>query len=90
MIPLLTSAGTLLAVWLSRRNVRLSWKVSLVNQALWLVFIITNEAWGFLPLTVALSGMFADHLWRTREGADRRLTSADLVPHHRTITAVAG
>ncbi len=75
MIPLLTSAITLLAVWLSGRNVRLSWKVSLVNQAVWLVFIITNRAWGFLPLTVALSGMFADHLWRTRGAAGPRLTT---------------
>ena len=67
MIPWITSAGTLLAVWLSGRNLRLSWKVSLVNQALWLVFIVTYDAWGLLPLTLALAAIFSRHLWRTRD-----------------------
>jgi hypothetical protein len=66
MIPWITSAATLVAVWLNGRNVRLSWKISLLNQAIWLVFIVTYDAWGLLPLTLALSGMFARHLWRTR------------------------
>ena len=72
MISWITSAGTLLAVWLTARNVRLSWKVSLVNQALWLVFIVSYDAWGLLPLTLALSGVFIHHLWTTRERDSRR------------------
>ncbi len=68
MIPWIASAGTLLAVWLSGRNLRLSWKVSLLNQAVWLVFIVAYKAWGLLPLTLALAGIFARHLWRTRDG----------------------
>jgi hypothetical protein len=67
VIPWITSAGTLWAVWLSGRNLRLSWKVSLVNQAVWLAFIVTYDAWGLLPLTLGLSGIFARHLWRTRD-----------------------
>lgn len=66
MIPWITSAVTLLAVWLNGRNVRLSWKISLLNQAVWLVFIVTYNAWGLLPLTLTLSAIFAHHLWRTR------------------------
>ncbi len=31
----------------------LSWKVSLANQAVWLVFILSYDAWGLLPLTLA-------------------------------------
>ena len=69
MIPWVTSAGTLLAVWLNGRNARLSWKVSLLNQAVWFGFIVTYDAWGLLPLTLALSAIFVDHLWRTREVA---------------------
>ncbi len=72
MISWVTSAGTLLAVWLTGRNLRLSWKVSLVNQGIWLVFIITYDAWGLLPLTLALSGIFSHHLWRTREALPQR------------------
>ena len=67
MIPWITSAGTLLAVWLTGRNLRLSWKVSLANQGMWLVFIISYKAWGLLPLTLALAGIFARHLWTTRD-----------------------
>jgi hypothetical protein len=52
------------AVWLNGRNVRLSWKVSLANQALWLVFIVAFGAWGLLPLTVSLAAVFARHLTR--------------------------
>lgn len=69
MIAWVTSAVTLLAVWLSGRNLRLSWKVSLGNQALWLAFIITSRAWGLLPLCAALTVLFGRHLWRTRAGA---------------------
>ncbi len=46
-----------------------------MNQAIWLVFIVTYKAWGLLPLTLALSGIFTRHLWRTREGS-RPVTSA--------------
>ena len=73
MIPWITSAATLLAVWLNGRNVRLSWKISLLNQAIWLVFIVTYDAWGLLPLTLALSAIFARHLRRTRCASGRRL-----------------
>ena len=73
MIPWVTSAATLLAVWLNGRNVRLSWKVSLLNQAIWLVFIVTYDAWGLLPLTLALSAIFARHLRRTRSTSGPKL-----------------
>ena len=60
-LPWVTSANTLWAVWLNGRNVRLSWKVSLANQALWLVFIVAFGAWGLLPLTLSLAAVFARH-----------------------------
>lgn len=66
LLPYLTSVVTLFAVWLSAKNLRLSWKVSLGNQGLWLLFIVTFGAWGLLPLCGALTGLFARNLWRTR------------------------
>ncbi len=83
MIPWITSAVTLVAVWLNGRNVRLSWKVSLGNQAIWLVFIATYGAWGLLPLTLGLSGIFARHLWRTRDGATGRSLNEAVEPPRR-------
>ena len=47
---------------LSGHNLRLSWRVSLANQALWLGFIVASGTWGLLPLTLSLSAMFASHL----------------------------
>ena len=64
MLPWLTSAMTLWAVWLSGHNLRLSWRVSLASQALWLGFIVASGTWGLLPLTLSLSAMFASHLAR--------------------------
>lgn len=63
-LSLITSATTLFAVWVSARSVRLSWKVSLANQAVWFLFIATFDAWGLLPLNLALAGMFAFNLRR--------------------------
>ncbi len=64
VLPWVTSVITLWAVWLSGNNLRLSWKVSLANQALWLVFIVAFRAWGLLPLTLSLAAVFARHLTR--------------------------
>ncbi|MFP5319772.1 MAG: hypothetical protein ACLGI2_15950 [Acidimicrobiia bacterium] len=64
ILPWLTSAMTLWAVWLSGHNLRLSWKVSLANQALWFGFIVASGAWGLLPLTLSLAAVFARHLAR--------------------------
>ncbi len=64
ILPWVTSATTLWAVWLNGHNVRLSWKVSLANQAFWLVFIVAFRAWGLLPLTLSLAAVFTRHLTR--------------------------
>lgn len=66
MIAWACSAITLLSVWLTGHNLRLSWKVSLANQALWLILTVQNETWGLLPLTLSLTLIFSRHLWRTR------------------------
>ncbi|MDQ4096315.1 MAG: hypothetical protein M3144_00380 [Actinomycetota bacterium] len=78
VLPWVTSAMTLWAVWLSGHNLRLSWKVSLANQALWLEFIVASGAWGLLPLTLSLAAMFASHLARPpRSNVGVRLESED-------------
>jgi hypothetical protein len=79
-LPWVTSANTLWAVWLNGRNVRLSWKVSLANQALWLVFIVAFGAWGLLPLTLSLAAVFARHLTRRPKPAPAGGTSSQCAP----------
>jgi hypothetical protein len=79
-LPWVTSANTLWAVWLNGRNVRLSWKVSLANQALWLVFIVAFGAWGLLPLTLSLAAVFASHLTRPQNSAPAGGTPSECAP----------
>ena len=73
ILPWLTSAMTLWAVWLSGHNLRLSWKVSLTNQTLWCAFIVTSGAWGLLPLTLSLAAIFARHLARPLTAPGRQV-----------------
>jgi len=45
-----------------------AWLLGLGNQVIWLLFIVSFEAWGLLPLTVGLTGMFLrNHLRWQRE-----------------------
>ena len=66
MLPWATSAGTLLGMWLVGQKRSVGWVVGLVNQALWVTFAIMFEAWGLLPLTVALIFIYTKALlaWR--------------------------
>ena len=80
ILPWVTSANTLWAVWLNGHNVRLSWKVSLANQALWLIFIVAFGAWGLLPLTLLLAAVFARHLTRSPKPAPTAGTSRQSAP----------
>jgi hypothetical protein len=68
-IPWLTSAGTLLGIYLTGKKRWQGWAVGLANQAVWITFIVLFDAWGLLPLAVALIGLYAKNLigWRREE-----------------------
>lgn len=44
-----------------------AWLIGLVNQALWLVWIVAAQAWGLLPMNLALWIVYGrNHLkWRS-------------------------
>ena len=67
LLPFATGCMTLVAMWLAGSRRALGWAVGLANQGLWLAFIVSFEAWGLLPLTVALTVVYARnlHRWRT-------------------------
>jgi hypothetical protein len=66
-LPWLLSAITASQMLMAGNTHRLTWIVGLVNQALWLVWIVTVSAWGLLPLTGILTVVYVrNHLkWRT-------------------------
>lgn len=78
LLPWLTSAGTLLGMWLVGQKRSVGWIVGLVNQVLWVTFAIAFEAWGLLPLTVALIIIYTRALVKWR--ADERIVDAVVVP----------
>ncbi len=54
MLDILISISTIIYMYLLSRKIKLGLYISLVSQLLWLVFIYTNEAWGLIPLNIAL------------------------------------
>lgn len=54
LLPWLLSAMTIWMTLLAGSMHKKAWLVGLVNQALWLVWIIAAQAWGLIPLNLAL------------------------------------
>lgn len=53
-LPWLLSAITIWMNLLAGNKHPQAWAVGLVNQALWLAWIVIAGAWGFLPMNIAL------------------------------------
>lgn len=53
-LPYLLSAITIYSMLLAGNKKRGAWLVGLVNQLLWLVWIFLTQAWGLLPMNIAL------------------------------------
>lgn len=53
-LPWLLSVITIWMTVLAGNKHRSAWVVGLINQALWLVWIIASDAYGLLPMNAAL------------------------------------
>lgn len=53
-LPWLLSAITIWMTLLAGNKHPKAWLVGLVNQALWLVWIVASGTWGMLPMNLAL------------------------------------
>ena len=61
--PWLMSAVTIWMTLLTGNKHRSAWMIGLGNQALWLIWIVTMQAWGLLPMNAALWAVYArNHL----------------------------
>lgn len=65
-LPWLMSGLTIYMTLLAGNKHPSAWLVGLVNQALWLTFIVLTKTWGLLPMNAALWVVYArNHLkWR--------------------------
>lgn len=53
-LPYILSAITIYSMLLAGNKKRGAWLWGLLNQVLWLVWIILSSAWGLLPMNIAL------------------------------------
>ncbi len=63
-LPCVLSVITLWQTLLAGNKSRHAWAVGLVNQALWLVWIIAAQAWGLLPMNMGLWVVFWRNHWK--------------------------
>jgi hypothetical protein len=57
-LPWLLSVITIWMTILAGNKHPNAWAVGLVNQALWLIWIIVTANWGFLPMNLALWAVY--------------------------------
>lgn len=63
--PWVVSIVGIIGFYLAGKKVWWAWYVNLANQALWLVYSITTQQWGFLLATLFYVGVFSKnaHTW---------------------------
>ena len=62
-MPWLMSAVTIWMTLLAGNKHKSAWLVGIGNQALWLTWIVTVDAWGLIPMNIALWVVYArNHL----------------------------
>lgn len=72
-LPWLLSAITIWMTILAGNKHKDAWLVGGVNQALWFLWIISVEAWGLLPMNIALWIVYGrNHLkWNAKQEVAR-------------------
>lgn len=58
-MPWIMSVITIYMTVLAGNKSRYAWAVGLLNQALWLTWIVSTANWGFLPMNIALWIVYA-------------------------------
>jgi len=66
-LPWGISLVTLAQSWMAGNKHPRAWLVSMGSQALWAVWIVAAQAWGFVPLHLALWVIYARNHRRWRE-----------------------
>ena len=53
-LPYVLSAITIYMNVLAGNKTKFAWAIGLVNQFLWLIWIVVSNSWGLLPMNLAL------------------------------------
>jgi hypothetical protein len=68
-LPWLLSAITIYMTILAGNKSRHAWAIGLLNQGLWLVWIVASSAWGLLPMNIALWCIYARNHFKWNKSA---------------------
>jgi len=63
-LPWLLSAITIWMTLLAGNMHPRAWAVGLLNQALWLIWIVSTATWGLVPLNIVLWIVYARNHWK--------------------------
>ena len=65
-LPWVMSCITIYTMFLAGNRTRAAWVIGLANQVLWFIYIFTIQAWGLLPMTIALCFTYTRNylLWK--------------------------
>ncbi len=88
-LPWLMSAVTIYMTLMAGNKAPWAWAVGLGNQVFWLTWIIATEAWGLLPITAALTFVYArNHLKWMKPEASAATRYVDPSPFHPDVLRV--
>ncbi len=68
-LPWLLSAITVYMNVLAGNRTRWAWALGLLNQALWLLWIVATAHWGLLPMNLALWIVYGRNHWKWMKAA---------------------
>lgn len=63
-LPWLLSALTIWMTMLAGNKNRHAWAIGIVNQGLWLIWIVVSRSWGLIPMNIALWIVYARNHWK--------------------------
>jgi len=74
IIPWLLSANTLTLTYLVGNKSNAGWLLGVIGQAMWFLFIFVWQAWGFLPMSIGLTVLYARNLikWHREKNEEVR------------------
>lgn len=83
-LPYLMSAVTIYMTLMAGNKAPWAWAVGLANQVFWLTWIIATASWGLMPMTAALTFVYArNHLkWHKEEAEKPMVFHPDVLAAH--------
>jgi hypothetical protein len=68
-LPWVLSICTLYMTYLAGTGDVRTWRVGILTQVLWIVWVIGSQTWGMLPMSIGLSALYARNhiLWKRQQ-----------------------